>query len=120
MIVVLAAAIGMALIYLPNLIISNYAIVQQLGSIWATLYLVVIGLGVLLLLGSAGWTIWKMWGASIAKNRRRARRNLNPSELSSGQRDREIEENIDEVERCLLYTSPSPRDRQKSRMPSSA
>ena len=26
----------------------------------------------------------------------------------------------DEVEICLLYTSPSPRDRQKSRMPSSA
>ena len=25
-----------------------------------------------------------------------------------------------EVESCLLYTSPSPRDRQKSRMPSSA
>ena len=24
------------------------------------------------------------------------------------------------VKRCLLYTSPSPRDRQKSRMPSSA
>ena len=25
-----------------------------------------------------------------------------------------------EMESCLLYTSPSPRDRQKSRMPSSA
>ena len=25
-----------------------------------------------------------------------------------------------EVRGCLLYTSPSPRDRQKSRMPSSA
>ena len=25
-----------------------------------------------------------------------------------------------EESRCLLYTSPSPRDRQKSRMPSSA
>ena len=24
------------------------------------------------------------------------------------------------INRCLLYTSPSPRDRQKSRMPSSA
>ena len=24
------------------------------------------------------------------------------------------------IHRCLLYTSPSPRDRQKSRMPSSA
>ena len=27
---------------------------------------------------------------------------------------------IDEIYTCLLYTSPSPRDRQKSRMPSSA
>ena len=27
---------------------------------------------------------------------------------------------IDECYSCLLYTSPSPRDRQKSRMPSSA
>ena len=31
-------------------------------------------------------------------------------------RDSGLGENI----RCLLYTSPSPRDRQKSRMPSSA
>ena len=30
---------------------------------------------------------------------------------------REFEEH---AEACLLYTSPSPRDRQKSRMPSSA
>ena len=27
---------------------------------------------------------------------------------------------IEEFTHCLLYTSPSPRDRQKSRMPSSA
>ena len=27
---------------------------------------------------------------------------------------------IDDHHTCLLYTSPSPRDRQKSRMPSSA
>ena len=27
---------------------------------------------------------------------------------------------VDEGASCLLYTSPSPRDRQKSRMPSSA
>ena len=30
------------------------------------------------------------------------------------------EEVVREVYSCLLYTSPSPRDRQKSRMPSSA
>ena len=34
--------------------------------------------------------------------------------------DEEIEELIQQREICLLYTSPSPRDRQKSRMPSSA
>ena len=27
---------------------------------------------------------------------------------------------VAQMEHCLLYTSPSPRDRQKSRMPSSA
>ena len=27
---------------------------------------------------------------------------------------------LDDLNNCLLYTSPSPRDRQKSRMPSSA
>ena len=35
---------------------------------------------------------------------------------SYGHRHREQEE----IYFCLLYTSPSPRDRQKSRMPSSA
>ena len=33
---------------------------------------------------------------------------------------RERGEELDMVYSCLLYTSPSPRDRQKSRMPSSA
>ena len=27
---------------------------------------------------------------------------------------------LEDISDCLLYTSPSPRDRQKSRMPSSA
>ena len=31
-----------------------------------------------------------------------------------------IKVNIEKLMDCLLYTSPSPRDRQKSRMPSSA
>ena len=31
-----------------------------------------------------------------------------------------IRPHLNQVEACLLYTSPSPRDRQKSRMPSSA
>ena len=34
--------------------------------------------------------------------------------------DIEMEVIVAESIACLLYTSPSPRDRQKSRMPSSA
>ena len=44
-------------------------------------------------------------------------------ELSDAEEDWKVESisSRDEpVEICLLYTSPSPRDRQKSRMPSSA
>ena len=33
---------------------------------------------------------------------------------------RELLQNARDAITCLLYTSPSPRDRQKSRMPSSA
>ena len=38
----------------------------------------------------------------------------------SAKRVNSLRNKIDEVLGCLLYTSPSPRDRQKSRMPSSA
>ena len=34
--------------------------------------------------------------------------------------DKEGSRLFDQICDCLLYTSPSPRDRQKSRMPSSA
>ena len=42
--------------------------------------------------------------------------------LDDGSTDdtRSIVDTYKEVVYCLLYTSPSPRDRQKSRMPSSA
>ena len=35
-------------------------------------------------------------------------------------RDFEIREKSENIKSCLLYTSPSPRDRTRSRMPSSA
>ena len=44
-------------------------------------------------------------------------------QISKQLRDAQAERDTaraDKMRRCLLYTSPSPRDRQKSRMPSSA
>ena len=46
------------------------------------------------------WIIWAAWADRITFE--------------------EIEKKTGKKESCLLYTSPSPRDRQKSRMPSSA
>ena len=40
--------------------------------------------------------------------------------LSTVYRNLETLENVGLVQHCLLYTSPSPRDRTRSRMPSSA
>lgn len=102
LLVVAAAVIGLALIYLPNLLVSNYRAVSALGAIWGWIYLLVVGLGLLLLVGSAVWTIWKLWGSSVAKKIRRKRRNLNPSQLSTSQKSNEIQENLDQVEKLRL------------------
>ena len=107
-----AACIGMALIYLPNLIVSNYGIIQNLGWPWGTLYLTVVGLGLVLLVGSAGWTLWKLFGASRDKKLRRARRNLNPSELSRGQKEKEIEENLTQIASLKDSTGDAAVDQQ--------
>ena len=50
---------------------------------------------------------------------------VNNNELSSGtleiiSKAKELSLDFSVITICLLYTSPSPRDRQKSRMPSSA
>src|SRR5664280_2801015 len=43
-----------------------------------------------------------------------------PGSTLSHHLDKLKNEDLVKVERCLLYTSPSPRDRTRSRMPSSA
>ena len=48
---------------------------------------------------------------------------VEPSQTIENKTNRPAEGSSDEAIKensCLLYTSPSPRDRQKSRMPSSA
>ena len=105
MLIALAAVAGVALLYLPNWIISNYETARSLGSVAGWVYLIVVGTGGLLLFGSLGWTVWKLWGASIMKNRRRVRRNRNPSELSDAQKAAELNENLEQVTNLQSRTS---------------
>ena len=52
----------------------------------------------LLLIGNSGPTLWQVMPANYLQR----------------------QHPVDEYTACLLYTSPSPRDRTRSRMPSSA
>ena len=94
---VLLAALGIALMYLPGMVIRQYETVNTLGSVWGTLYLVVVGTGAVLFLGSVAWTFWRLWGRSIAKKRLRKKQNRNPSQLSYDQMQREVDENLQSV-----------------------
>ena len=98
MLIALAAVAGLALLFLPNWLITNYSRAATLGSFWGWVYLIVVGIGGALLFGSAVWTVWKLWGASLLKKRRQQRRNRNPSEMSSSQRAAELGENIEQIE----------------------
>ena len=94
----LAAALGIGLIYLPGWIIDKYQMISALGAVWGILYLIAVFIGMALLIGSAAWVIWKLWGTSLAKKIQRERRNKNPSELSHAQKQFEIDENLDQIE----------------------
>jgi len=98
MFIIAAACLGLALILIPGWIISNYKAINAFGSWFGIAYMVAVGLGAILLLGSIGWTTWKLYGASVAKRIKRERRNRNPSELSQSQQDYEIEENLRQVD----------------------
>lgn len=55
MLLVVLAALGLLLIYLPSRIVENYKIVADLGDGWAYAYLAVVGVGAALLLGCSLW-----------------------------------------------------------------
>lgn len=99
-----AAALGALLIYLPNAIVAMYERANLLGEFWGKVYLVAVIGGAILLFGSLFWTIWKLWLRSILKRRRKKQRNRNPSELSTAAKQREIEENLEQVNRLKGQT----------------
>ena len=62
------------------------------------------------------------WGLFAAKNFQKGERVIEYKGKKYTHKEVEDDERFDNSKAiyCLLYTSPSPRDRQKSRMPSSA
>ncbi|MEZ6093853.1 MAG: DUF697 domain-containing protein [Pirellulaceae bacterium] len=97
LLLVAAAIVGLALLYLPGWIIDKYEVVSQFGSFWGWAYLIAVGAGGLLFAGSLLTITWRLWRAGRVKQKTRERHSKNPSELSIGAQNAEINENINQL-----------------------
>src|SRR5206468_1994436 len=110
--IVLLAAIGFGLIYVPTKVIELYDRVKGLGSPYIYFYWGTVGTGgaILALLTSA--ILVKLWQATRKKNARLARGAKNPSQLSVKDQEREFADNLAVVE-ALRARSALPDDVQR-------
>ncbi len=108
LLVILAATVGMVLIWMPAWIVDKYERISAIGPMWGTLYLVAVISGAILLLGSIAWTVWKLYGTTIRKRLARERRSRSPSKLSDAQKAAEIEENLEQVARLRESSGEDP------------
>jgi len=96
--VVILVFAGAGLIYLPGWFADVIRRGNELGPIAQTIYFVMVGLGLVLVVGTIGWVVFKLYIAKLKKDRRKFRRNQSPADLSVDQRRLELEENLSSVE----------------------
>lgn len=88
------AAIGGLLVTVPPLLVSQYQRARELGPVLGYAYLATIGVGVALLVGCGAWVVWRVWKNTSQRKKRAAARAKNPSQLSTSEKQREVEENL--------------------------
>lgn len=100
LIIVALAALGAALVYLPPVVVEQYKNVREIGGDTAVyVYFAIVGTGAALLLGSTLYIVFKLARNSWRKARRLEERNRQPSEMSSTEREAEINENLELVDK---------------------
>ena len=107
------ALVGALLIYLPMMAYGQFKAAKELGSVWGTLYLVVVGTGTAILAGLSGWMIWKITRTSWRKKKKRAEQTRNPSQMSVSERKAEVDENLAEVETLKNDPNLTPELREE-------
>ena len=107
------ALVGALLIYLPMMAYGQFKAAKELGSVWGTLYLVVVGTGTAILAGLSGWMIWKITRTSWRKKKKRAEQTRNPSQMSVSERKDEVDENLAEVETLKNDPNLTPELREE-------
>jgi small GTP-binding protein len=92
--VISLAVIGYLLFTLPPRVLEHYETAAKLGTWPGYLYLAAVGTGALMLLGLAVGILVRVWQNTRRKAAEVKRRQLSPSEMSSGERARELGENL--------------------------
>jgi uncharacterized protein (DUF697 family)/GTP-binding protein EngB required for normal cell division len=123
--IVALAAVGILLVFVPPQLLAQYDRVKALGPPWTYLYFALVGTGAAILSGLAIAIGWKLWRATCRKQQARERQAKNPSELSAGQKEQEVAENLaaahdlesdpavsDELRRELSALSAQVQDKQ--------
>lgn len=88
------AAGGYLLVTVPPKLASGLEAAGGLHTWTGTLYAAVVAIGVLILGGLFVWGVWRVWGATVWKQRTTARRVKNPSQLSKKDRSSELGDNL--------------------------
>lgn len=94
LVLVAVAAGGYLLVTVPPQLAAGLEASGGAESLTGKLYLAVVGCGVLLLLGLAGWGGWRLWGNTVQKSRVEERRAKNPSQLSKRDLSTELGDNL--------------------------
>lgn len=108
------AGVGALMIWLPAEIAQQYQAIKEFGSFWVTIYFIIVGTGAALLFGATGYIIWLLWSRSREKRITRQRRDKNPSELSTADKQREYQENLASIGE--ISQDPHVSDELKSQL----
>src|SRR6478752_5338250 len=108
LIVVLLAALGVLLVYVPNKVIELYDRVKGLGTPYIYFYWALVGTGAAILVLLGGKVAFELWKATRDKARRHERANKNPSQLSVADQQREVADNLAAVQSLQEGSRLSP------------
>lgn len=95
LLLVVLAGLGVVLVMAPPWIAGQIQTISEIGPTWLVyVYIGAISVGGVLLLGCTVTIGWRLWRRTRRKRERRVARNRNPSELTSGERTKELADNL--------------------------
>lgn len=98
LIVVLLAAIGVLLVYVPPTVLEQYERVKPLGAPYTYFYWGMVGSGAAILTLLGGTIVYRLWRATRNKLLHRQRGAKNPSQLTDEEKLQELSDNLATVD----------------------